>query len=388
VADADTAYCKALPIWEGLAAEDPKELECRECLARIGNTLGLLAANANRKKDAENDYLKAIALWEGLVTEYPAEPKYRKGLARCRSNFGALLADLGRLPAAEECQRSALETTKRLVTEAPGNREYLEEFAWCRTNLGRLLMMANRRQDAEAPLHDGLESARRLESQSQKRFEYDWLLGIADHNWGDFLWESGRLKECASAYGRAGISYTLLGVRSNNDIPGMTERRERLGTSLCKVASAFGHRNEFADAERYYSEAIRVWRDLCSDFPSQPEYRRQFARTHGEVGQVLSKSSESNWQHWARIRLNDAINLYTELAKDSPKEASHQRELVTLYRRKAEFDSRYNSDSSEATKSYQMALTIARRLATDFPNVKDYQREVDEIQQCLNKARH
>src|SRR5262249_31018764 len=172
-----------------------------------------------------------------------------------------------------------------------------------------------------------------------------------------------------------------------NDIPGMADRRERLGASLCKVAAEFGRGNEFADAERYYSEAIRAWRDLCSDFPSQPEYRRQLARTHGEVGQVLSKSSESNWQHWARIRLNDALNLYTELAKDFPKEASHQRELVTLYRSKAEFDSRYNSDSSEATKSYEMALTIARRLATDFPNVKDYQREVDEIQQCLKKAR-
>jgi tetratricopeptide (TPR) repeat protein len=388
LADAETAYRKALPIWEGLAVEDPKDPECRECLARLENALGLINANANRKTDAETAYLKAVAIWEGLATAYPAEPRYRKGLARTRINLGAVLAELGRLPASEECQRSALETTKRLAAEFPGNREYLEELAWSQTNLGRLLMMANRRQDAEGPLRDGLDSARRLESQAQKRFEYDWLIGIAGHNWGDFLWEARRLKECASAYGRAGISYSLLGVRSNNDIPGMTDRRERLGVSLCKVAAEFGRRNEFADVERYYGEAIRTWRELCNDFPSKPEYRRQLAWTHGEEGQVLSRSPESNWQHWARIRLNDAINLYTELAKDFPKEASHQRELVALYRRKAEFESRYDPQSSEVAKYYEAALTIARRLATEFPNVKDYQREVEEIRECLKKVRH
>jgi len=193
------------------------------------------------------------------------------------------------------------------------------------------------------------------------------------------------LNDAASNYGRAGIHYSSERARSNPDFPGLRERREDLARRLCDVGAEFGRANSPREADQYYGEALRLWQNLATDFPSVVEYRRQQAKTNSDLGEALSHSYESPWTSIAGWRLNDAVGLYTKLATEFPNEPIYRKELAETYKRKAVYERSQRSTTQEAVAAYQMALDITQKLAAQFPNEPEYRKELQAIQKHLDE---
>src|SRR5207245_1934214 len=61
-AEAEKAYGQAITLLETLAAEAPEEADCRRCLARSYNNLGVLLKKNTRFQEAENSFDQALHL--------------------------------------------------------------------------------------------------------------------------------------------------------------------------------------------------------------------------------------------------------------------------------------------------------------------------------------
>jgi tetratricopeptide (TPR) repeat protein len=127
-----------------------------------------------------------------------------------------------------------------------------------------------------------------------------------------------------------------------------------------------------ADAEQHYRKAMTLQEKLASDFPAVPEYRRELATSHNNLGIVLKnlgKSAEAEQQY------RQALALQEKLASDFP--------AVPLYR-SDQAHSRNNLGSllrdlgkgAEAEQQYRRALALQEKLAADFPAVPEYRRDL------------
>ena len=278
-------------------------------------------------------------LGQCLTAEHPSSATYRLGLARCQNNLGALLAGTSRASDALAAHRRALELSEALVAEQPGNPEYIEEVIWSENYLGGALLQLDRLIPAVAPLGDALARSERLAAQSKDRFEYDRLLAVSHYHVGILASRTWRFKISASHYAKSAIYYASPTTRLSPDFPGLKQRRIDLGHRLCEIGTQFEKQNDVRQVDQYFGEAIRIWKNLAEDFPSEPEFRRQLARANGDLGAIFGRSREEPWRsHWAAIRLNDAIALYAELTADFPEDASYQKELAEAREQKYQLE--------------------------------------------------
>jgi tetratricopeptide (TPR) repeat protein len=337
--DAETNYGDALLFFEKLSDAVAGNREAREYTARARSALGLIHAGLGRNREAETAYTAASAVWERLIADHPSQATYRLELARCQNNLGVLLAETTRASAALAAHRRALELSEALLAEVPGNPKYIEEVIWSENYLGGALLVLGRPIPAIAPLGDALARSERLTAQSKDRFEYDRLLAVSHYHMGILASRTWRFKVSASHYAKSAIYYASSTTRLNPDFPGLKQRRVDLGHRLCEVGTEFEKQNDVRQVDQYFGEAIRIWKNLAEDFPSEPEFRRQLARTNGDLGAIFGRSREEPWRsHWAAIRLNDAIALYAKLTADFPEEASYQKELAEAREQKDQLE--------------------------------------------------
>jgi tetratricopeptide (TPR) repeat protein len=337
--DAEPSYGDALPYFEKLSDAVTGNPEPREYTARARSALGLILAGLGRNREAEADYSAASAVWERLTAEHPSNATYRLGLARCQNNLGVLLAGTARASAALAAHRKALELSQALLAERPGNPEYIEEVVWSENYLGGALLQDGLLIAAVAPLGDALARSEQLTAQSKDRFEYDRLLAVSHYHMGILAGRTWRLRVSASHCAKSAIYYASPTTRLSPDFPGLKQRRIDLGHRLLEIGSQFAKQNDVRQVDQYFGEAMRIWRYLAEDFPSEPEFRRQLARANGDLGAIFGRSREEPWRgHWAAIRLNDAIALYTKLTEDFPEEASYRKELAEVREQKHQLE--------------------------------------------------
>ncbi|MFL5338636.1 MAG: hypothetical protein ACJ8F7_00580, partial [Gemmataceae bacterium] len=85
--------------------------------------------------------------------------------------------------------------------------------------------------------------------------------------------------------------------------------------------------DKMAEAEKFYSEAIRNFDQLAADHPERSFYREQAALTRRDFGAHLQKLG----RHQEATRFSeDCIRLYEELQRAKPEESNYQRMLAYL----------------------------------------------------------
>jgi serine/threonine protein kinase/predicted RNA polymerase sigma factor len=133
---------------------------------------------------------------------------------------------------------------------------------------------------------------------------------------------------------------------------------------------------EVQEAEQDYDQALEIYEQLAVDFPSQPKFRYDLARTYYVRGHVLS---ETGRPQRAKQDYDQALNLYKQLAFDFPSESRYRQHLARSHNIRGLLLYR-TGRLKEAEQDYDQALNIYKQLADDFPSRPEFREELAQSQ--------
>jgi hypothetical protein len=138
-------------------------------------------------------------------------------------------------------------------------------------------------------------------------------------------------------------------------------RYDRSHDRLFEVATFLQEQNNFKDAKRYYTEALKLYRDLATKNPDV--YNPDIAMI---LNNLAVLESDENHNKEARAYYTEALDSYIELAK--PKPSVYKPFIANTLNNLAllEKDEKHNK---EAREYYTEALEIRIELATKNPDV-------------------
>jgi serine/threonine-protein kinase len=140
---------QGVELAEKVAQEFPEVDAFRERVASGYTTLAraLLQGKAP-PPEVESAYARAVPLLEGLAAKLPAKFELRLVLAIAQSNFGRLLGNRGQVDAARQAYRRALALESQLATEAASQPEFEEQWINLSFHLGELAFSLGELQEA------------------------------------------------------------------------------------------------------------------------------------------------------------------------------------------------------------------------------------------------
>jgi tetratricopeptide (TPR) repeat protein len=139
-----------------------------------------------------------------------------------------------------------------------------------------------------------------------------------------------------------------------------------------RVANLRAFLGENAAAEEGYRAAVRLYEALAGDFPAMPQYRQDLARSHGNLGNQLTRRGQDVQ---AEAEYRQTLRLLEELVAEYP-DAPEYRKYLARSHHTLGFLLRGRGDRAEAEAEYHKALALLEKLADEFPAVPQYRKEL------------
>jgi tetratricopeptide (TPR) repeat protein len=316
--ESETAFRRAVALYQRLAADFPNRPEFRQELASSQNRLGRLLSENARLEDAEEAYRDGLSVARRLAADFPAEPEYRQVLAGFHNNLGnLLLGDSGRLIEAEGAHTQALAIRKQLVADFPDLPVLRRALAMSHNNLGWILQTTGKLPEAEASFRDAV-AAQRLAAEIPDRPEFRLELASYQFHLGNLLRDRGRLKEAEEVYREA----LPLEKQLVADFPNRRDFLQELADGHNNVGHLLLQDAERRqEAEAAYREALAIKKQLVAEFPNIPEYRNDLAGTLFNLAQAASKGRDFAA---ARQLLDEAIGDHQEALQANPRNPDYR----------------------------------------------------------------
>jgi tetratricopeptide (TPR) repeat protein len=152
--------------------------------------------------------------------------------------------------------------------------------------------------------------------------------------------------------------------------------------------NVFGDTERLKKAEAAHAEALAIEKQLDAEFPNRPEFRRELADGHNNLGHLLLRDTGRLKE--AESAYADALAIYKQLAADFPKVPDYRNgAAVTLFnladvaRRRRDFAAARRL-LDEALPYHQAALQANPRL----PDYRQYYRNslVELAQSCAGQG--
>jgi len=125
---AEKSFEEAISLFEGLLAEDERDLANQYRLAMCYRELANLHSEQQQRAEARERYGQAFEHIEKLVQRNPDVPEYKADLAGLRINLGQLENDDGHPDAAIEAFRQAIDILQPLSQRYPGTARYRRDL--------------------------------------------------------------------------------------------------------------------------------------------------------------------------------------------------------------------------------------------------------------------
>jgi tetratricopeptide (TPR) repeat protein len=184
-----------------------------------------------------------------------------------------------------------------------------------------------------------------------------------------YLWHKlGRREEARPEYERA------LAIREKlaADFPTVPDYRRDLAGSHNNLGNLLKDLGKQAEAEQRYKKALAIREKLVADFPTAPDHRRDLALSHNNLGNLLrdlGKRTEAE-QHYKK-----ALAIQDRVAADFPTVPDYRRELAGSHNNLGNLLKDLGK-RTEAEQQYKRALLIHEKLAAEFPTVLDYRSDL------------
>jgi serine/threonine-protein kinase len=171
----------------------------------------------------------------------------------------------------------------------------------------------------------------------------------------------GELKEAETAFADA------LAIRKQlaADFPARPEFRRDLAASHNNLGKLLSDKGYLKEAQEAYAEALAIQKQLAADFPTWPELRQELAGSHHNLGLLLGATGH----------LKEALAIRKQLAADFPARPEFRRDLAASH---DALGSLLGATGyfKEAQDAHADALAIRKQLAADFPARAAFRQEL------------
>lgn len=234
--------------------------------------------------------------------------------------------------------------------------------------VGRLDMMGGinariRRYHEEHPPEPGDQAG-------QARAGRDHAVALQQQ--GDTLDAEGRFDEALKCYQKSRAVFRDLAAAE----PAKADLQRCLAMSVSGVGDVQMKQGELATALKCYQESEAIIRKLAANDPtSDPAssgWRRDLSISITKTGNVLARQNELAG---ALKSFQEALTVNQKLASESPNNADSQSHLSNSFSKIGNVQAT-QGDLSAALKSYQEALAIDQKLAEDNPDNAKWQRDL------------
>jgi tetratricopeptide (TPR) repeat protein len=347
--DADAAYRDSFRELDGLPPEIASQPDLQLERARALIDRGALRHGQQRPADAGADYDEARRILAGLTAAHAEAPEYRLLLARVEGNRGALFQQAGLFAAAEDLYRASLGDLKKLLDQDPAVPDYRHQRALTCQNLATLLR-------DRPPDRASVDRAQCLWPGAKQ------LLGaLAAER------DRARIDQAQALYGEA----KELLARLDADLPEVHVYRVDLGRTLNEWALLLAVRDA-ARAGKLWAEAAAIQETLVKEFPKEPAYRQELARTRGNLGLLASLANDLSGavRGWSA-----AVAVLDGLDSSVPRGAAYRQDLLTQLTNLDAVLPRIGS-RQEVEETKKRIVEVRRGLVRDFGPQPAYQHDL------------
>jgi tetratricopeptide (TPR) repeat protein len=260
---------------EAAATEQERARQARAYF-RVGGMNHILG----RSQDSETAYRRAVALFQQLAVDFPKQPEHWRQLGRSYANLSSLLEKTNRLTEAESANADALAIFKQLAAGYPNRPEFRGGLAGNFNNRGNLFIETGRPKEAEAAYAEALAIRKKLVSEFPTEPIFRRALAMSHNNLGWMLQSTGRLKEAESAYAEAVANYKQI----IDDFPNRPDFRMNLAQSYNNLGNVLRDTEQPKEAEAAKTEALLIYRQLVAEFPNRPDFRQEMVEAGLQEG--------------------------------------------------------------------------------------------------------
>jgi eukaryotic-like serine/threonine-protein kinase len=152
------------------------------------------------------------------------------------------------------------------------------------------------------------------------------------------------------------------------DFPAVPDYRREMALSHNNLGIQLADLGKRAEAEELYRKALTIQEKLATDFPAVPDYHRDMALSHKNLGILLARLGR---KAEAEEQYRKALANFEKLAGDFPAVPEYRSELASSYNNLGILLKNLGK-RAEAEQQYGKALTIREKLTGDFPAVPEY----------------
>ena len=279
-------FSKASHVQEKLAGEFPNNPEYVRQWARTLTNLGNTWRAKGERDAAVGSLRQAIELQTKLVAASPKVPEYRNELAGSLSNLAIASLEQNQPAEADPLLRRALDIRVRLRQEFPDEAQYQEDLAKTHVNLAAAIKASGNPETAGSELRKAIELYEALTRLYPSMPQYQLNMAAAYYNLGDTLRriKSAAPQEPVDAIRRAIEAQRLLALR----YPKNGDYRSQLARSLNQLGNLSPDRKQTtAEAGKSYAESIALQEKLVEDSPANRDYRADLALSLNNQGAFL-----------------------------------------------------------------------------------------------------
>jgi tetratricopeptide (TPR) repeat protein len=335
--------------------------------------------NLKEVKVARPYYQESVRLFEALVAENPSST-YRLGLAESFRDYSQLLNQAGELGAAREALRQCIDRSRKLVTVDPKYAFYRRTLASALLNLSAVEYDAGRYVESrDACKESAAIFAELLRAEPKDLHPYDGLFLAMSHNRSAiYLRETGSPEQALREHGQAvtEAQRVLATSPENNNF------RNFVGRALVEQGRTLALKPEGRlSAEKNFSDAILIWRNLRERNPDYPLYKDWLAvadEARATIRLDLGRRPE------ARNDLAESRQILEELVHDHSESPDFEGHLARTYltlARLAQADSDRPSAAEWLAKA-KAAAAEAIKLAPEDARLKRL--DADVLEQSKN----
>jgi serine/threonine-protein kinase len=305
---------------EERAVEDPK---ARGDLAMAYHRMAAISDRLGAHDEARNAFRRAIELREGLARDEPRDVQHRRDRADSYAKFGRSLCDTGRTTEGLGAYRRAIELWEQLTRDSPGPDASVG-LARTLYSLGFSHIHAQHRDEALKAFERALEIRERLTRDHPEVPQYRVDLAATLRIIGGRYHYSGRQAEALEAFRKA---QAILEHQINAD-PADLDSRSSLAVIINNMGIDRMEHGQPDQALPLFRRNLAIHQDLIKADPTNPHFRQMLAHARANVGSAQLRSARFDE---ALQSCREALTLYEALALAYPGQPQFQDDLIWIH---------------------------------------------------------
>jgi serine/threonine protein kinase len=178
------------------------------------------------------------------------------------------------------------------------------------------------------------------------------------------------------------VAASLVLVALVADFPAVPQYCRRLAHSLVSLGNAQRAREDWAEAERHYRDALVIQKKLVDDFPETSSYRSDQADSHWGLAFTLKRAGRPAE---SEIECRNALDRKEKLAAEFSAEHEFRHEAANLGRELGVLLYDRGRDQAGA-KLFPKAIDTLEQLVAEFPSMPIYRSDLSRCRRDFGKV--